>query len=140
MESYSSAGDFLQYISFVLMKNHHKVRWRCWAHEVFLHRYFLTILIMVNDRAARKNWRNILCSYFRFIWLSLHIAMMKRRAEQCGLQLPCLLKAVSLNRKKTELCIICDQEMLKSNFFGKNKNFGNALLDYIYWLWLFHSY
>ena len=31
-------------------------------------------------------WRKILCSYFRFIWLWLLIAIMKRCTEQCTIQ------------------------------------------------------
>ena len=42
-----------------------------------------------------------------------------------------IFKRFSLQRKKTELCYICEQEILISNFFSKNKNFLNALLDYI---------
>ena len=54
-----------------------------------------------------------------------------------------IFEKFSLHRKKPELCNICEQEMLKSNFFSKNKNFRNALfslLKYIYWPWLLHSY
>ena len=36
-----------------------------------------------------------------------------------------------LQRKKTKLCYICEQEMLKSNFFSKNRSSWNALLEYI---------
>ena len=32
--------------------------------------------------------------------------------------------------QKPELCYICEQEMLQSNFFSKNKHFRNALLEY----------
>ena len=42
-----------------------------------------------------------------------------------------IFKTFSLQRKKPELCYICEQEMLKSNFFNKNKNFRKALLEYI---------
>ena len=51
-----------------------------------------------------------------------------------------IFKRFSLHRKKPQLCIICEQEMLKSNFFSKNKNFRSALFEYIYRPWLFHSY
>ena len=51
-----------------------------------------------------------------------------------------IFKRFSLHSKKPELCNICEQETLKNNFFSKNKNFQNALLEYIYWPWLFHSY
>ena len=42
-----------------------------------------------------------------------------------------IFKRLSLQRKRPELCYICEQEVLKSNFFSKNKNFRNALLEYI---------
>ena len=51
-----------------------------------------------------------------------------------------ILKKFSVHERKPELCNICEQEMLKSNFFRKTKNFRNALFDYIYRPWLFHSY
>ena len=52
-----------------------------------------------------------------------------------------IFKRFSLQRKKNpEFCYIGEQEMLKSNFFSKNKNFRNALLEYTYWPCLFHSY
>ena len=36
-----------------------------------------------------------------------------------------IFKRFSLQRKKPELCNICEQEMLKSNFFSKKKiSFG----------------
>ena len=42
-----------------------------------------------------------------------------------------IFKRFSPQRKKPELCYICEQEMPKSNFLIKNKNFRNALLEYI---------
>ena len=42
-----------------------------------------------------------------------------------------IFKRFSLQRIKPELCYSCEQEMLKSNFFSKNKNFQNTLLKYI---------
>ena len=51
---------------------------------IFLHRSFLTILIMVTEHLY---WKNILCGCFCFIWLCLLIAIMKRWAERCALQL-----------------------------------------------------
>ena len=39
-------------------------------------------------------------------------------------------KRFSPHIKKPELCNIFEREMLKSNFFSKNKNFQNALLEY----------
>ena len=43
-----------------------------------------------------------------------------------------IFKRFSSHRRKPEFCTICEQEMLKSNFFSKNKYFRNALLEYIY--------
>ena len=43
-----------------------------------------------------------------------------------------IFKRFSLQKKTPERCIICEQEMRKSNFFSKNKNFV--------WPWLFYSY
>ena len=40
-----------------------------------------------------------------------------------------IFKRFSVQKKKTELCNICEQEMLKSNFFSENKNVRNALLE-----------
>ena len=42
-----------------------------------------------------------------------------------------IFKRFSLQRKNPELCYVCEQEMLKSNFFSKKKNFRNTLLEYI---------
>ena len=41
------------------------------------------------------------------------------------------LKDFHFREKKPELCYICEQRRFKSNFFSKNKNFWNALLEYI---------
>ena len=46
---------------------------------ILLHRYYLTILIMVTEQFY---WRKILCGCFRFIWLWLLIAIMNRCAER----------------------------------------------------------
>ena len=43
-----------------------------------------------------------------------------------------IYKRFSLHRERPELCNICQQEMLKRNFFSKNKIFRNALFEYIY--------
>ena len=51
---------------------------------VFLHRYFLTILIMVTEQLY---WRKILDGCFRSLWLWLLVAIMNRCAEWCALQL-----------------------------------------------------
>ena len=42
-----------------------------------------------------------------------------------------IFKGFSRQRKKPELWYICEQEMLKSNFFSRNKNFWNAFFEYI---------
>ena len=65
--SYSATGKFLRYIYSVLVaKNHHKIRSRCLVHKFSFADIFLK---------------------FRFIWLWLLIAIMKRYAEGCTLQL-----------------------------------------------------
>ena len=51
-----------------------------------------------------------------------------------------IFKRFSIHRKNPELCNIREQEMLKSSFFSKNKNFQNALLEDLYQSWLFHFY
>ena len=53
---------------------------------------FLTISIMVTEQLYR---RKVLCGCFPFIWLCLLIAIMKRCAERCTLQ----LYRTSLNHK-----------------------------------------
>ena len=41
-----------------------------------------------------------------------------------------IFKRFSLQRKKRELCYICEQEMLKSNFFSKNnKKFSKCFFE-----------
>ena len=35
-----------------------------------------------------------------------------------------IFKRFSLHRKKTEICNICEQEILKSNFFSKKQKFS----------------
>ena len=51
---------------------------------IFLLIFCLTILIMVKEQLY---WRKVLCGCFRFRWLWLLIAIMKRCAERCALQL-----------------------------------------------------
>ena len=41
-----------------------------------------------------------------------------------------IFKRFSLQKKNPEFSDICEQEILKSNFFNNNKNFQNALLEY----------
>ena len=50
----------------------------------FLHRYFSTILIIVTKQLY---WRKILFGCFHFEWLWLLIAITKRCAKRCALQL-----------------------------------------------------
>ena len=65
--SYSSTGEFLQYIYFMLpAKNYMKIRSRCLVHEFSFRDAFLKFL---------------------FIWLWLLIAIMESCAERCALQL-----------------------------------------------------
>ena len=76
-------SKFLQYIySVIVAKNHQKIQSRCF----FLHRYFLTILIMVTMQFFS---REVLCGSFRFIWMWLLITIVKRYTEGCTLQLYC---------------------------------------------------
>ena len=61
--------------------------WKGWTKDpikvssswILLHGYFLTMLIMVTEQLY---WRKILCGCFRFIWLRLLIAIMKRCVER----------------------------------------------------------
>ena len=48
-----------------------------------------------------------------------------------------IFKRFYLQRKKSELCNICEQEMLDSDSFNKNKNFRNAIFEYLYRPWFF---
>ena len=82
--SYSAAGGFLQYTYCVLVaKNHQKILSGCLIHEFPL-TFFLMILIMVREQLC---WRKVTRGCFRFIWLWLLFAIMKRCAERCALQL-----------------------------------------------------
>ena len=51
---------------------------------IFIHRYLLTMLIMVTEQLY---WRKVLCDCSSIIWLWLLIVIMKRWAERCELQL-----------------------------------------------------
>ena len=83
--SYSATDEFSQHIYSVLVaKNDQKIRSRCLVHEFFFTGIVLKILIMVTEQLY---WRKTLCGCFRFIWLWLLIAIMKRCAEPCALQL-----------------------------------------------------
>ena len=64
-------ATFLQYIhSLLVAKDHQKRRSRCFFSYIFLHKYFLTILIIATEQLY---WKKILCGCFRFIWLWLLI-------------------------------------------------------------------
>ena len=67
----------------IIRRSDHGVLSSSW---IFLRRQFLTILIMVTEQLY---WRKVLCGCFRLIWLWLLIAIMKRCAERCALQLNC---------------------------------------------------
>ena len=55
-------------------------------YRTFLHRYFLTLSIMVTEQLYL---RKVLCDCSRPIWLWLLVTVMKRCAERCALQLYC---------------------------------------------------
>ena len=67
---------------------------------IFLHRYFLTILIMVREQLY---WRKVLCGCFCIIWLWLPIAIVKRCAERCEMQ----LHRTSLTNYWIKLIFVC---------------------------------
>ena len=79
--SYSAAVDFLQYIYSVLVAKN-MIRSRC-SSGIFLHIYFLTILIMVTEWLY---WKKVLFGCFRLMWLWILIAVMKRCIKRCALQ------------------------------------------------------
>ena len=77
--------EFLQYIySMLVANNHQKIRSRCLAHEFSFTYIFLTILIMITKQLYS---RKIICGWFRFVWMWLLIAVMKRCTQRCALQL-----------------------------------------------------
>ena len=78
--SCSATDKFLQYIySIIIRSSDQGVLFMNFPSQIFL-----TILIMVTKQFY---WRKILCGYFRFIWVWLLIAIMKRRLERWTLQL-----------------------------------------------------
>ena len=82
ISSYSAPDDFSQHtysVFWLRIKRKSKV----FSSWIFLHKYFLTILIMVNEQLY---WRKIICGCFR-ICLWLLISIMKRCAERCALHL-----------------------------------------------------
>ena len=85
--SYSAAVNFLQYIYSVLVaKNHYKVRSKRLVHE-FSFKYIFNNINHEYSAAILK--KSSLWS-FRLIWLWPLIAIIKRRAERCTLQLYCI--------------------------------------------------
>ena len=78
--SCSATDKFLQYIySIIIRSSDQGVLFMNFPSQIFL-----TILIMVTKQLY---WRKILCGCFRFIWMWLLIAIMKRHAERWTLQL-----------------------------------------------------
>ena len=82
--SYSATSDFYNiFILFlwlgIIRRSNESVYFMNFPLQIFL-----TILIMVTEQ---QHWRKIICGYFRFIWLWLRTAIMKRCAERCALQL-----------------------------------------------------
>ena len=82
--SYSITGDFLQYIySVFVAMNHLKIWLRCSVHEFSFTDIFNDINHVYRAALLMKN----VCGCFRFLWLWLLIAIMKRCTEQSTLQL-----------------------------------------------------
>ena len=78
--SCSATDKFLQYIySIIIRSSDQGVLFMNFPSQIFL-----TILIMVTKQFYS---RKILCGYFRFIWVLLLIAIMKRRIERWSLQM-----------------------------------------------------
>ena len=78
--SCSATDKFLQYIySIIIRSSDQGVLFMNFPSQIFL-----TILIMVTKQFYS---RKILCGYFRFIWVWLLIAIMKRRIERWSLQM-----------------------------------------------------
>ena len=78
--SCSATDKFLQYIySIIIRSSDQGVLFMNFPSQIFL-----TILIMVTKQLY---WKKILCGYFRFTWIWLLIAIMKRGAERWALQL-----------------------------------------------------
>ena len=101
--SYASTGKFLQYIYFMLVtENYQKIWSRCFVHKF----PFIDIFKQYYSK-LQLYWRKILCGYFCFLSLWLLIAIMKRYAERCALQLYrtslITFKAYSLQHNKRSL-------------------------------------
>ena len=82
---------------------------RCLVHEFSL----LTILFMVTEQLY---WRKVFCGYLRLLWLWLLIAIMKRCAEWCALQ----LYLTSFSNTHSAYCV-------KSDFFSEFEQIINNL-------------
>ena len=75
---------FYNIYSTLVAKNHKNIWSRCLIHEFSSTDIFLVILIMVTEQVY---WKKVFCGCLRPIWLWLFIAIMKRCAERCELQL-----------------------------------------------------
>ena len=84
--SCSAACNFLQYIdSMIMAKDHLKMRSRCLVHKFS----FKDIFKDINHGLRGATLKKILYGCFHFLWLWLLIAIMKRCAEPCTMQLYC---------------------------------------------------
>ena len=72
------------YYSVLVTENHQKYLSRYIVHELSFINIFKRNLIMVTKQLF---WKKILCGCFRSSWLWLLLAIMKRCAERCALQL-----------------------------------------------------
>ena len=80
--SYSAGVDFLQYIYQVLVtENHYKIQSKNFPSQIFFNK--------INHGYKAAILKKIFFDCFLLIWLWLFIAIMKRWAEQCALQLYC---------------------------------------------------
>ena len=83
--SHSTTGNILQCIYSVLVaKNHQRFRLRDLAQEFSITDMLQKILIIFTEQLY---WRKFFCGCFRSLWLWLLIAVIKRCAELCVLQL-----------------------------------------------------
>ena len=106
---------------------------------IFLHRSFLTILIIVTEQLY---WRKILSGCFHFIWLWLLITIMKRCGSRCTLQLNHIsfnnyniTKQISnLDVFKFDVSGILRSHLKKSLYFGIWSFVGLGLKKFLYFL------
>ena len=113
--SYYATGDFLQYAySLLVAKNHNKMRSRCLVHEFFFFSQILFNDIKHGYRAAIL--KSFICGCVYFIWLWLLIAIMKRCAERCALQMS--LISLTVNNRTTPVDNILESLLLTLCLFG----------------------